>query len=451
MVIIVITCCMVCFGCGELHRGHLMEIQKQLKQQLQQDPNNKDIRFNAAKVTYQLGDFREAKELLMPLYNEQFRSPKVSLLMGRLEYLFANYEKSEEILFSLINEYSDRQDIMETALEFLLLTYYQTNNYTQLADLVDSNDIGGNFAGYGPWAKSFGEEAPYQIEWNGQTETSTPFYVVDPLPVLMVEVNGEEAVVILDTGGDAFLLDKAVGDRLDIKAVSSFIGGFAGGLEAEVGLAKADSIKIGDVTIKNAPIHLLDFTDILPEPVVGILGTRVLKQFLSTLDYKNSQLILRKKTVYDEQTLKDMLNAESLTEVPFVLSSTHYIMAKGSLNNKKNLTWFVDSGLGSEEKACMESTIQTLLYAGIPVPVPDTSGVGGGGEIKTAIFPADEVGLGTLKQANVKGEYGGMTPEAYWEHGFIMDGIISHRFFRQYDSWTIDFSRMQLIFVTRSR
>ena len=122
-------------------------------------------------------------------------------------------------------------------------------------------------------------------------------------------------------------------------------------------------------------------------------------------------------------------------------------MARGSLNDKTGLTFFVDSGLAS--KAAFTAPIQTLQYVGIPVPETkeNKDGVGGGGgTFATGSFPIKKLGMGPLSQKEVLGDYGTRPPETLWSAGFIQDGLISHQFFRQYSSWTIDFDSMKYIF-----
>jgi hypothetical protein len=126
------------------------------------------------------------------------------------------------------------------------------------------------------------------------------------------------------------------------------------------------------------------------------------------------------------------------------------MMAKGQLNDKDDLTFFVDSGLADKEGAAFIAPIQTLNYAGIPVPATEVrEGIGGGGGTgyATGYFAIEKLGLGTCVQTDSLGEYGSNTPESYWALGFIRDGLISHNFLRQYDSWTMDFSEMVYYFA----
>jgi hypothetical protein len=134
-------------------------------------------------------------------------------------------------------------------------------------------------------------------------------------------------------------------------------------------------------------------------------------------------------------------------EVPFVLYGTHMMMAGGRLNDKGGLTFFVDSGLASE--ASVTAPLQTLRHLGLAEPerqVAEGSVGGGGGAWASGSFDLETVALGSLTQSHLKGEYGARPPETYWQTGFIVDALISHRFLRQYSSWTLDFDAMTYLF-----
>ena len=61
-------------------------------------------------------------------------------------------------------------------------------------------------------------------------------------------------------------------------------------------------------------------------------------------------------------------------------------------------------------------------------------------------FPIVSLGLGTLIQEDLIGEYSPGNSESYRGNGFIQDGLISHQFLRKY-AWTIDFDEMEFIFA----
>jgi hypothetical protein len=281
--------------------------------------------------------------------------------------------------------------------------------------------------------------------------------ITDPLPLVEVEVNGEPIYAFFDTGGDAFVVDSELAAAMGIEPLATFMGTYAGGLQAETSYAKTDSLKLGDVTITSVPVMILPterFSEVFAEgqyPTKGVLGTATLRQFLSTIDYENEQIILRPKTDEGLQAFQQELEGQTVTTMPFALASVHMMMAKGQLNDKDDLTFFVDSGLVSEEGAAFIAPIQTLNYVGIPVPETEVNesdvGGGGGAGYETGNFAIEKLGLGTLVQPDTVGEYGTSEAESYWEMGFIRDGLISHNFLRQYGSWTLDFTDMVYYFA----
>ncbi len=150
------------------------------------------------------------------------------------------------------------------------------------------------------------------------------------------------------------------------------------------------------------------------------------------------------------QAFREALEGQTVTTIPFALASAHMMMAKGQLNDKDDLTFFVDSGMASEEGAAFDAPIQTLNYAGIPVPetkMNESIGGGGGADYAMGNFAIERLGLGNLVQTDSLGEYGSTLPEHYWVMGFIQDGLISHNFLRQYSSWTLDFTDMVYYFT----
>ena len=115
---------------------------------------------------------------------------------------------------------------------------------------------------------------------------------------------------------------------------------------------------------------------------------------------------------------------------------------------KEGLTFFMDSGLASENM--LTAPIQTLQYLGIPVPeteMPAEGVGGGGGRWASGRFAVERVTLGSLVQTDASGEYGSRRPASYWTEFYIQDALLSHRFLRQHASWTLDFDNMTYIFA----
>ena len=172
--------------------------------------------------------------------------------------------------------------------------------------------------------------------------------------------------------------------------------------------------------------------------VDGIIGTVLLYHFISTIDYINGRLVLRKRTEKNiRKTQQD--NAESIV-IPFWMAGDHYIVAWGTINESEPMLFFVDTGLAGGGFTCPAST---LKKAGIELDDTVFEGLGGGGAVRSTPFMIEKLTLGDAVESNVRGIYihGGGNLEKLL--GFSIGGIISHSFFRNY-ALTFDFDNMQL-------
>jgi hypothetical protein len=302
-------------------------------------------------------------------------------------------------------------------------------------------------------AKAFEGRTPYRAEWPGEGPrvTEIPMAALDPLPQFPVEVNGVPLRMIFDTGGDLLILDDEVARALGVASVATTMGTFGGGLQSEIGFGRVDRVRLGGVTLHDVPVMILPskrFTFDPRFPVAGIVGTALMRQFLGTVDYRNQRLVLRERTAAHAAALRQELRGRVAAEIPFALYATHVMYARGGLDGKDGLTFFIDSGLASE--AVFTAPVQTLRHAGIPVPetrIREGGVGGGGGRYPEGPFPIASLSLGPLRQADVRGSYGSRPPESYWgTRGFIEDGLLSHGFLKRYGSWTLDFDSMTYLF-----
>jgi hypothetical protein len=411
------------------------------------DPENADARLECARLTYESGDFGGARELLRPLLEGDVSGGEPSvdalLLAARIEYLHGRYDRAEGLLHRVL----DIEPANASALSKLVFVYYQTNRYEECRRLP-AGALADRRIPHLDLMLAF-EDEPYRAEWEEGDATTVPFLVTDPLPVIEVEVDGRKTTVLIDTGGDCLILDPGIASELGIEVVAEMMGMFAGGMEAEIGFARATTLKLGEVTLQSVPIAVLPTgnMEIGGHRLEGIVGTGVLRQFLATLDYPNDRLVLRSPSGEAAAAFLAGTAGAALDEISFYLQSTHFLMAQGSLNGVDGLMFHVDSGLAGT--AAFSAPRQTLDYVGIPLPEvevhPENVG-GGGGGFATGAFDIAELGLGGLRQADLVGSFGGLPPQSFMMLGFIQDGLISHKFLRQY-AWTLDFEGMRMLFT----
>src|ERR1700751_1162545 len=149
--------------------------------------------------------------------------------------------------------------------------------------------------------ESFRDDDPYKFERDAGESTRLPFIKSDPLPVVNVRVNGSpDAAFFIDTGGSELLLDSEFARELKIKPMGSGEGTFRGGQQPSGRNGRVDSITLGSWTLKNIPVGILPLRSMSSalgaKQIDGCIGTNVLYQFLSTINYRTGELILRKKT-----------------------------------------------------------------------------------------------------------------------------------------------------------
>lgn len=424
------------------HRGDLLEEVSEAMDLFVSDAGDDEARYRYAELLFEAGDFERSRDVVSPLLDRAQRASDVIMLAARLAYLVGSYGEAERLFEDALS--LDPGNVR--ALSGLVFTYYQTDRYERCLELPE--ELRGKVRlPHMDMMMAFGEEEPYQETWPGEPRTTVPFLMTDPLPIVRVEVDGRAINALIDTGADAFILDTEIADSLGIEIVASMMGMFAGGNQAEVGFAKADSLTIGGVTLHAVPLSVLPTKRLaLGEHVIGgIIGTSLLRQFLSTLDYPNDRLILRARSGEAASAFEDEVRGRVVDEIQFFLQGTHFLLARGSLNGREDLIFHVDSGLAGE--AAFTAPRQTLEYVGIPLPDVGVGedNVGGGGGFAAASFPIETLRLGELTQHGLVGSFGGFPPEGYRRLGFIQDGLISHNFLRQY-AWTLDFSRMRMVF-----
>jgi predicted aspartyl protease len=323
--------------------------------------------------------------------------------------------------------------------------------------------------------ESFRDEDPYKFERDAGESTRLPFIKSDPLPVVNVRVNGERDVAFfIDTGGSELLLDSEFARELNVKPMSSVEGTFSGGQHAQVESGRVDSLTLGSWTLRNIPVGMMPLRSLSSgfgvKQINGCIGTNVLYQFLSTIDYRTGELILRKKNAANLKRFDAAggpsgapgvgrrsggrntqpknppgANNTAVTNgivVPMWMAGDHFMVAWGRVNTQPISLFFVDSGLAGAGVKLAESAIQ---QAGIHLDESKaTEGQGGGGMLKIIPYTVAQFTVGEITQQNVPGLYDGPFP---WENefGFHLAGMFGSDFLKHY-AVTFDFTNMRIIF-----
>jgi predicted aspartyl protease len=129
------------------------------------------------------------------------------------------------------------------------------------------------------------------------TSTETPLVRLlrDPTHLrgyaLTVNVNGQKAKLMLDTGAGGILVDRGIAEKAGInKLIETQIGGIGdkGSKGGYMGLVH--SIKIGELEFQDCPVEVLERRSVVDEE--GLIGADVFQDFLVDIDFPKEKLRL---------------------------------------------------------------------------------------------------------------------------------------------------------------
>lgn len=384
---------------------------------------------------FKSGDFIGSQKAYQEILNNSPNDLKSLIYMGYTALLFNRLDESEK-WFNKVKEIKPK---LSTVNYFMSEIYHRQLQFSKAAPLYKAS-------GRQAMAKKmeyFTNIQPYQMK-NSFDEIIIKFIVTDPLPIVEVIINNDcKGYFIIDTGGGELILSEDFAKKTKISSFGVEKGnGFGGGKKAPMSHGAINSITIGELEVKNIPIVTINLNqlELGGYRIDGIIGTVFLYQFLSTIDYKNGQIILRNKSKYNLDNITN--NCTSFKIIPFVIADDHFMIAKGNINNSDTMLFFVDTGLAGNAFTCPESKLKEfgLTYK----KEQKNKGLGGGGYFYTYPMEIDNTCLGDLCVKKLHGVFGAFPKQIENSFGFKISGLISHEFFRNY-SLTIDFESMKYI------
>ncbi len=420
---------------------------------------NKDIKTirTQAAAHFLEGDFERSQALYQQLLQLSPDDPLVSERMGTLALYHNRVDEAIDWYEKSLSQtpWYDRVWPFSASLHYrLALAHYRKNSFHDAA--LHFEKAAGPFGciaeldAFHKNMKQFEKLTPYRTE--GPRICRIEFDRIDPLPVLRLSVNGSEPeYFIVDTGGCEIIVDHEFAMHCNIELAGSFNAGYAGNKKGKTHVGKADRVSIGDFIVHDVPVWTLDVSSISKLfdglPIRGIVGTRFLLQYISTIDYRNGALILRQKNDQNYDEFRREIAKNSNKRIPMYLCDTHYMLARGKINNLTPMLFFVDTGLAAKGFTATENL---LNRAGI---TPDWStaqnGYGGGGKIESVDFTVDYLSLGSaenlIEKCNVSGcairndvsVFGTVL-------GFRLEALVSHTFFKD-QRISFDYDAMEMI------
>jgi predicted aspartyl protease len=414
-------------------------------------PTAKD-QLKTANSLYREGRFGDAEEVYLKVGGIEPKDTAILMRLGEIALWKNRAEEAAHYFKEVLHNAPGLQKRWPFNIQLkaaLAMAYYRQNRFPEAAqcfhEAAGPVSLGPfrDLKALGNQLALFGDQTPYGVE--GPETTQIPFTVTDPLPVAEVSINGCKPVpFFIDTVGAEIILDPVFAEEIGAER-AGVMAGEGGGTQGSIGVGKVDRMMIGDFTIKNLPIHILDmkaFASVFDGlPVKGIIGTRLLMQFLGTIDYVNACLILSRKTP------EVQIDTKTTKVIPFWLVQTHYMVTWGTVNGKGPMLFFVDTGLAGIGFTAPEAT---LREAGIVVDWSQAQkSVGAFGETDGVNISVERLTLGTGTDEVVGHQVPGVVLKKPVEvlgnrFGFHIGGLVSHQFFRNY-ALTIDFVGMRLI------
>lgn len=416
--------------------------------------------LESANESFSNGDFYESERILLKVIKSDPDNIEILEKLGTIALWKNDTEKAESYFKEAINGKSWFGKIwpFNVQLKYRLASVYlRADRFKEAAILF--GEAAGPFA-FGSFKELsirgkqlalFEKETPYIIE--GEDQTDIDFVILDPLPVVKVSVNGSEPVdFFIDTGGEEIILDGNFAKEIGAIIAGEVPQEYAGAKKGLTGYGKINSLSIGGILVRNIPVSTIDLQPTSLSvfngmEIKGTIGTRFLMHFLSTIDYKNKKLVLRRLTKGTNERFASQISLSKSKEIPFYLVETHLIFARGSFNNQEHKLFFVDTGLAG---AGFLSSRAILKKAGVTMDWSKADmGAGGGGMVKGLNIEIDEVSLGSGDNKIVKHNVKGVVFENdisifNGQLGFKVGGLVSHQVFRDY-ALTLDFNQMKLI------
>jgi len=423
-------------------RGDVETDRAQLGAAWRAAPADPNARRAYADVLFQAGDVWEARNVIAPLAALAAPVSADLYLAGRLAYLTGDYDRAVT-LYDRLRSVADQDSLRTAAIRGLVLAHYQQNRFDRVRDL----DLPGmdDEVGVGSlltFMKRF-EGTPYGIEWStpdrvAHLPMTSDIAAPSGLPEVTVEINGHPVNFILDTGGDRLYLDEGLAEKLEIKVISKRRSKYAytAGETVDEPLGVADRVRMGEVTLRNVPVIVAKWKA-RGVKSDGVVTLQMLKQFLATVDYANKRITLRERSERGRRQLLETFGGRAPHELPFYMTGTHLMFAKGEVNGHRGMNLLLDSGLALSMPMVILN--ETADFLGLPRnPVPNS---------KYYWVPIASHGLEGLSRGAAQA-LGNILVEQnpYWMNGFIWDALISHQYLRHLGSWTIDFDGMKYWF-----
>src|SRR6516225_4810002 len=369
---------------------------------------------DSANRLFQAGKFAEAAKVFSQIVAQNPKDYSAIVQLGRIALLSNRLDDAQKWLEKAITLQPGNTDPKVMLAE----AFYRRDDFQKAAAALNGVDVSGNKLIREQYPtlnvaklESFKGQTPYELT-GSRTSTRVKFVKTDPLPIVNVRVNGgKEVTFFIDTGGSEVTLDSEFAKELGLPQFGEVQGTFSGGEHTQVGLSRIQSLTLGDWTVTNLPIATIPLRQLSKglgaKRIDGVLGTTLFYHFLATLDFRNGELVLRRKNAQSQEQFAAASSGKSVA-VPFWIASDHFMVGWGRVNTLPSALLFVDTGLAGAGVKLAHSAIEK---AGIKLEEDKAyEGAGGAGKLKIVPYTVSQLSFGDVLEHNVPGLYDGPFP-----------------------------------------
>lgn len=274
----------------------------------------------------------------------------------------------------------------------------------------------------------------------GKTSTTVPFNLINNHIYVQVKLNGKGPYRLLcDTGG-ANIISPSTAKELSVKTEGALQGRGVGEKSEDVGLAKIETLQIGDATLNNqlfAVFPMEAFASVEGVQEHGLIGYEVFKRFIAKVDYEHHTLTLTVPSAFSYQG--------SGTKIPFVFNA-HIPQVDGAIDGLAG-KFDIDTGSRSSLDLLKPFVEKHDLAAKYGAKIEAVTGWGVGGASRSLVTRAKLLQLGSsgagIEVRNPVTELSLQSKGAFTSPYYAgnVGGAVLKRF-----NITFDYTHQQLIF-----
>jgi hypothetical protein len=380
-----------------------------------------------------LGHFDEARAVYGRALAVHPRDAGAAAAFGKLA-LFADRLSEAESLLSVAVAAGTEPG----ALADLYATRLRRGEYARAAELAPQV----NDQGRVPLLELLAEHPPYRVT-AGPDEAKVPWSKGYPIPLMRVKLNGRSVLMALDTGSRDLIVDQSFARSCGVKMLPLKSLVFWDGARIAVQNALVQRLELGGVHIEDLPAGVTGLRKWMlqvnpqSEPVAGVIGLGLLRNFTPTIDYRGQALELRRPG-------HPYPVGPNAIRLPFEIWGESELTVYGSLNGGRRMALVFQSGVGG---CGVAAPADVLAEVGVK-PGKLALAMRGAGSVLQgrpwAAVSIPTVVVGPLVREKVAGWSGALDEAELWKHGVRRDAILSHDFF-QGQRVTIDWAAHALV------